>query len=118
MMKFILFIYILLLPFYSVASYLTIQIDNDALYKTDDHYTHGTKITYENNDIKWSIAQEIYTPVNFFIDIPDSYDRPYAGLLYGSFHEAEPLGKYIHNQIELSLGIIVDILPTNEFGGF
>jgi len=59
-----------------------LELENDILAGTDRRYTHGTRITYEYNDLYWSIGQNIYTPEDIEATIPSRYDRPYAGVLY------------------------------------
>lgn len=66
------------------ANSVTVELENDMLYGSDNKYTHGTKITYEYNDLNWSIAQNMYTPSDLDIDTPLTNDRPYAGILYVS----------------------------------
>lgn len=68
--------------------------DNDFYGKwSDKYYTNHTRFAltldshYANkrhNVWFFSVGQEIYTPKNYYIPVPDSRDHPYAGYLYGS----------------------------------
>lgn len=69
---------------------LFLQVDNDAFAFThfDRYYTHGVFLGYnqylnENERIKISFVQQIYTPEKYTVKDIQSYDRPYAGVLYG-----------------------------------
>jgi hypothetical protein len=86
------------------ASELSLRMENDLLNDSDKFYTHGTRITYVSNPTKWAdnimdklpffndngvrsygytVGQNMYTPTNISMKIPDPDDRPYAGWLYG-----------------------------------
>ncbi|GGZ36113.1 exonuclease [Echinicola pacifica] len=71
---------------------LSFQVDNDALAFThfDRYYTNGLFLGYaysrdDQNRIKLTLAQQIFTPERYTSDDIQTYDRPYAGVLYGKF---------------------------------
>jgi len=92
------------------AGDLLLQIDNDKIVDTDRHYTNGMRIAYtptsdadfgnqfrettqfmaeamqfksvEDLRTGWVAGQEMYTPENVDIYVPNPKDRPYAGWTY------------------------------------
>jgi len=80
---------------YAVADSVEVAMENDIVAKTDQHYTHGTRITYsypvesslfpdKDSIRRWSVGQYMYTPRNIRVEEIQVGDRPYAGWLYGA----------------------------------
>jgi hypothetical protein len=111
---------------------LTIAFENDLFGKgTDEHYSHGTEITYVSDTyqpewlqgmasgiglfepgddlrVVWSLGQQMYTPsdtarTDLIVD-----DRPYAGYLYtslGMFTDSQQRARFRSiNRLEFILG--------------
>lgn len=85
---------------YSLAGDFSIMAENDVVYGTDQHYTHGTRLSYlwdgsfscfdhiypdKNKSTQFSLGQYMYTPANKKETKPILNDRPYCGWLYGGF---------------------------------
>lgn len=97
-----------------LGSALILSLENDAVVETDGHYTHGTRLSYLNQEhtfdtedpsaytrgVRWlpdfggtpashrwsaSLSQAIYTPRYTKQVPPDPLDRPYAGVLSFTF---------------------------------
>lgn len=105
------------------------QWENDIFAATDRYYTNGLQLSWLSSSappetlgflsngmsalfgadaqIRWglSIGQQIYTPGDTDLSVPDPKDRPYAGYLYG----AAAMVAYTEtslNTIELQVGVI------------
>lgn len=91
---------------------LTLWVENDAVFNTDRHYTHGSRVGYldaevlasdERSRVSWvsrrfpdaglapeaarfgiQLGQNLYTPTELHDPNLQLHDRPYAALLYGS----------------------------------
>lgn len=112
------------------TEFITITIENDFFGKgTDQNYTNGIMFTYfdigaeppkiakwlsrmiptfEVNDttsVHYSLGQNLYTPENIDIAIPDPHDRPYAAFLYGSAGFTTISASHI-DDIEMTVGIV------------
>lgn len=114
-------------------STLTVSLENDLFGSgTDEHYTHGTEITYvsgtyqpdflksfaramglynDGDDLRvgFSLGQQMFTPSDITVRerIPD--DRPYAGWLYGSagmYSETRRGDVRSIDKLELTVGIV------------
>jgi len=66
----------------NIKADISLMFDNDTFAKTDRYYTHGTKLSYQYNDINYSLIQLIYTPHNATVFDTSEHDRPYCGWLY------------------------------------
>ncbi len=115
----------LFLMFNAIIAYsniISISMDNDNVAKSDKHYTHGTRISYEvsatntifkifnnygtrNKKASLSIAQYMYTPTDISIKELIEDDRPYGGWLYLGMSIYSISGN-ICNSIEINLGIV------------
>jgi len=94
---------------YDPVSFIRLTSKNDLyqLYlRSDKHFTNGAHIQFTgpvfdnvvfrklllgdllkgNNNFVVSFGQDMYTPEDYTIEIVDSTDRPYAGLLYTSVY--------------------------------
>ena len=95
-----------------LAKSIQIEMENDVFSGGDRYYTHGTRITYEEDQLQWFLQQNIYTPQDISIDTPIINDRPYAGLLCVGlrgtkqwyFNEYEI--RRIYHQLEMSVGVV------------
>lgn len=88
------------------------QLDNDKVADTDRHYTNGVRFSYvptaplvqltdttdflidwfgiggfdktaaSSRRVGWAVGQEMYTPEDTDLTVPDPQDRPYAGWTY------------------------------------
>jgi lipid A 3-O-deacylase len=95
------------------SSVVTFHLENDFFGGTDRHYTNGTKLAWLSRDLtSWgqegwrknvvealpfvnragaqknfgfALGQNIYTPANDALHVPDPADRPYAGWSYLEF---------------------------------
>ncbi len=90
---------------------LTLWVENDAVFQTDRHYTHGSRMGYlhqesaadsasiislmarwlpafgmESVSIRWGaqLGQSLYTPTDLYDPAAQLRDRPYAAWLYGA----------------------------------
>lgn len=92
-----------------------ISLENDAIGGTDQHYTHGTRITYlypiesslfadKNAYRSWSIGQYMYTPSEIDVETIQVGDRPYAGWLYGSTSVSVDDGEVL-DMLGITLGV-------------
>jgi len=103
-----------------------LYFENDIFDQTDRDYTNGVKFSAiyrvntevyawlrpplvndasKNHFVTLSLGQEIYTPDDTSLEIPDPNDRPYAGWLYFGFalHQADA---YQADSLELQLGVV------------
>lgn len=87
------------------ADQLSVTAENDVIYKTDNYFTHGTRITYATNtNMGIAIGQNIYTPYDKEATALLPYDRPYAGYLYGSIYETLKLDTgYLYTELQLGV---------------
>ena len=70
---------------YATAGQFSIMAENDVTAKTDEYFTHGTRLQYvEDSSFGYSIGQNMYTPTDLRTKELIPNDRPYAGYLYGS----------------------------------
>lgn len=113
-MKKLLCMLLLVTPLNLFADSVMIEFENDVLYDTDAYYTHGTRITYEHNELFWSIGQNMYTPTDITVPTPLTNDRPYAGILYvalnGTKYWKEPYynpetKRGMFHQLEVAVGV-------------
>jgi hypothetical protein len=82
MKKFFYFLFVLSICHNIQASGISLYLENDVLFQKDFYYTHGTKITLDNDEYEYSIGQNMYTAKNKKLTTPEIGDRPYAGWLY------------------------------------
>lgn len=88
---------------------VSVEFENDGFYSTDQHYTHGTRLTYEYNDLYWSLGQNMYTPNDISVDQPITNDRPYAGSLYVSLNGTKYWeDRNIYHNLEVAVGTVGD----------
>lgn len=116
---------------------ISIQMENDFFGgDTDRHYTHGTRVEFITQPIKWisdaadkmpwfsseeafsdpkdklqaratiSIGQSIYTPEDKTSTELVINERPYAGWLYIGFGIAANQGSRRYDKVQLEIGII------------
>jgi hypothetical protein len=114
---------------------VSLQLDNDFFGGgTDRHFTHGTRILFLTEPIRWfteaanklpwfhiktdnncdsvlarggiSVGQNIYTPEQTGISHLIKDDRPYAGWLYFGLGLVANQGSKRYDQLELNLGMI------------
>lgn len=117
------------------AASITLNWENDSFAGTDRHYTHGTRLTFlqeegltngllskfldialldlETPVKRWgvSLGQNMYTPANIRIPGLIRSDRPYAGWLYGGLilqRRGTELNRSIDVQdhFEVDIGIV------------
>ncbi len=95
------------------AGLFTFYLENDYFGGTDQYYTNGAKLSWMSPDLSgwgqrgwrrgllellpfvnregtlknfgFSLGQQIYTPANRDLTVPDPADRPYAGWSYAEF---------------------------------
>lgn len=111
---------------------LTLALENDLFGAgTDEHYTHGTEISYVSDTYQptwlinlvswlpfyetnaetrlvWSLGQQIYTPADISKTEPQPADRPYAGWLYtsiGLITDNRKSSNYV-DKLEFVLGLV------------
>lgn len=90
---------------------LTLWVENDAVFQTDRHYTHGSRMGYLHEEsasdssssvntvarwiptlgmqtvaVRWGaqLGQSLYTPTDLYDPAAQLRDRPYAARLYGA----------------------------------
>jgi hypothetical protein len=113
---------------------LTLAVENDLFGAgTDEHYTHGTEITYVSDTyqpdwlksfasgvglyaagddlrVVWSLGQQMYTPADVSRTDLIVDDRPYAGWLYtslGMFTDSQQRATVRNiNKLELIVGVV------------
>lgn len=111
---------------------LTLALENDLFGAgTDEHYTHGTEISYVSDTYHpnwlsdsasmlpfyesssetrtvWSLGQQIYTPADITKTEPQPNDRPYAGWLYTSLGLVTDrrAGSHYVDKLEFVLGLV------------
>lgn len=86
---------------------VSIMAENDVTVHTDHYFTHGTRIQYTGDDnLGYSIGQNMYTPDDKEATelVPD--DRPYAGYLYGSVFNTWDLDDESEVFVEGQLGVV------------
>ncbi|HUS51329.1 MAG TPA: lipid A deacylase LpxR family protein [Candidatus Paceibacterota bacterium] len=95
-MLFRIIVVFLLAPYISFAGDFIIAAENDIFFHTDQHYTHGTRLSYAfdgaplwtdkiiDGDKKWNVilGQYMYTPNDITIEELVENERPYGGWLY------------------------------------
>ena len=112
------------------VSNLTFTYENDQFGGADKYYTTGWQLAWrstapdlppaiasavawsrllfpQDGTVRWGLAlgQNIYTPDDTTLQIPDPKDRPYAGWLYGSLTVASFTERSI-GSVELQLGVV------------
>ena len=114
-------------------SRVTVLEENDSMpFKSDKHYTQGLKISYLSPSITpngfWQkpfallnlvesetridrrytleFGQSFFTPKNYFLDPPDSKDRPYAGWLYAGLGLLQNSSNRHLDHLGLELGVV------------
>ena len=119
----------------SMADDVLLQIDNDKVVDTDRHYTNGMRFAYtptpppsqkptqlettgstlarlsqfaDKNALRtgWALGQEMYTPEDVDVYVPNPNDRPYAGWTY--------LGITVQNDSKLGAESGADLQETFE----
>jgi hypothetical protein len=108
----------------------SIQFENDIFFDTDRHYTNGVALDYttapddtppwlvdfahhdlpffaSTGDVRtdYQLAQDIFTPSNTHIPVPDPTDRPYAGYLYVGLGLLSNSDTHL-DQAQLQLGMV------------
>ncbi len=115
------------------APVLTAYFENDIASGTDEHYTNGFKLSWLSSDlvdwgqIGWrktfvellpfvnrrdgqkniglALGQNIYTPRNTRLVVPDAADRPYGGWLYGELAFVSKTGA-VSDTVAIQAGLI------------
>jgi len=88
------------------AESVSVYVENDMFYQRDYDYTHGTKISYTDDD-NWEyyLWQGIYTPQEKHTEVVMPGDRPYAGwLAFGVARQYE--WRSMHQETDVSLGVV------------
>ncbi|MCQ8185658.1 lipid A deacylase LpxR family protein [Parvularcula maris] len=102
---------------------LTVTAENDFVANQDRHYTNGLRAAYVTGEVRgtslerrlggygatlrrsFAVAQQIYTPKDYFTDTPDPDDHPYAGYLFAEAGLlAEKNGRF--DLFTLELGVV------------
>ncbi|WP_298916950.1 lipid A deacylase LpxR family protein [uncultured Algimonas sp.] len=108
---------------------VAVAVENDTFANTDKHYTNGFRAGFSPPGDKtpdWMVAlgegsglfedgaryraiftfgQNMYTPKDIGLEVPDPLDRPYAGWLYGSVGLAG-ISSDRYGVLEISLGVV------------
>ncbi len=111
------------------AGAFSIQFENDIFFDTDRHYTNGVALDYTTapqdtprwlvtfahhlpffgttGDVRtdYQLAQNIFTPSNTHLVVPDPTDRPYAGYLYLGLGLLSNSDTHL-DQVQLQLGVV------------
>ena len=124
---------ILIILFISQAhadhQYYVLEIENDSIAHTDRYYSHGLRFTlirpiesenalqrklaraiplfHGEGDMStaYAIGQNVYTPRNKRLSVPDPDDRPYAGWLYATVGIDEQLDRGL-DRAQLTFGVV------------
>ena len=107
----------------------SIQFENDIFFDTDRHYTNGVALDYttapqdtprwlrnfahhlpffaSNGDVRtdYQLGQDIFTPSNTHLVVPNPTDRPYAGYLYVGLGLLSNSDTHL-DQAQLQLGVV------------
>lgn len=107
----------------------SVLFENDLFYNSDHDYTNGVELAYttapqdtpdwavrtarllpffaQEGDVRtrYALGQAIFTPHNLKLANPPLTDRPYAGLLYGSFGLVDDTGRNL-DQLQVTLGVV------------
>ncbi|MEM6972661.1 MAG: lipid A deacylase LpxR family protein [Pseudomonadota bacterium] len=113
----------------SAGGFISATFENDIFGGTDRDYTNGIRVDWisRRNDlpfwartarrglgwltdaddwyVTYGLGQNIYTPSDISLDIPEAGDRPYAGFLYGSVGLVADRGDLL-DTIALDVGIV------------
>jgi lipid A 3-O-deacylase len=108
---------------------LSLVMENDLFYDTDQHYTSGVRATYltpkgrepqwvrnaamqlpmfdDKTDLRveFGLGQSMFTPGDIRLTDPPEGERPYAGWLYGSVGVVARTGAVL-DQFQVSLGVV------------
>lgn len=94
------------------AKTISLYLENDFAFETDSDYTHGTEITYMQNEPYWlfddvgiGVMQMMYAPDDIKQTEIIEDDRPYAGLLAINLI-GKAFKKYHTDEIQLSIGVL------------
>lgn len=90
----------------ALASSTSLYVENDFFHNRDYEYTHGTKLSYaDDNGMEYYLWQGIYTPKDKHTIKVQPGDRPYAGWL--AFGVADQYWWRSMNQFtDFSLGVV------------
>jgi hypothetical protein len=111
----------------SFGNSIQVELENDAMFKSDKRYTHGTRITYEYEGLQWYMAQTMYTPPDISADTPLPNNRPYAGVLcfglrgtkfWHDPRESDALKTDIYRQLDISVGVVGESSKAEEAQNF
>lgn len=82
---------------------LTFTLENDVFSGQDRHYTNGLRVGYVTAPVEgnafdrafakdgdvirrgFAASQQLYTPDDILVEVPDEDDHPYAGYLFGEY---------------------------------
>jgi len=107
MKKILLILLITISPLFSFGDQFSIMAENDLTYHTDHYFTHGTVFQYtQDNNLGYSIGQNIYTPDDKKATYLIPNDRPYAGYLYGSIYNTICLENENEIFLECQMGMV------------
>lgn len=110
---------ILLVSTSAISGEFRVSANNDIVYNSDKHYTHGTMISYiyevepypqmildePVTAKRHSFGQYMYTPSDISISELIEDDRPYAGILYLETSEYMPSGNRLQS-VSLIIGAV------------
>lgn len=97
---------LVLLPEFVFGAIFSLHLENDLWSNSDQHYTHGTRVTFQQDASSAYVAgQYIYTPQDIEATERITNDRPFAAWLYvGKLWTAGVPEKY--GVYEIDIGII------------
>jgi len=116
------------IPIISFAGGSSLSLDNDVFSHTDRAYTHGTKLTYWNENIPpcldnffkgrekrvtYALGQYMYSPTNITIPQLIEEDRPYGGWLYFGYSFQASTARR-HDFFEVDIGVTGDASLAGE----
>lgn len=95
---------------------LYLTMENDALVKHDDDYTHGTELEFVNDrGVHFLASQTMYAPSDLKREDHIKGDRPYCGMLLGGLgYELYNRSSGWSNYGEANLGIIGPFAKCKE----
>lgn len=87
---------------------IVVELENDLLYKSDEKYTHGTRITYGRDGFSYAFGQNLYTPSDLEVSSPITNERAYAGIMYFGIIETREYNFDLDtfHQVELAVGVV------------
>jgi len=110
-MKKYLILLVFMVPVSVFAGKIQLYLENDVPFHDDSDYSHGTRIGYETeNNIRFGLQQQMYTPYDISTEDQVPGRHPYAGYLAGfaGIRLQEPVNRRIsvYSDLELQLGVL------------